>query len=494
MKKILIAFFLFLVGFLIWLPASDVVKLIVANQEVLFGRYSRPHFGGLFFLTLMLWIAAAVMAFSRERRAADVIFSILMIYFSTGISMFFLVVASGFFSKPPQFVERHINGADADTGIVVRGISRHRPPNERYELLLHDVPEQLRSYPDAPAGYPSYPVVLTSDVNGFRNPVVAIEGLREQYDVVVVGDSFVAGSHVSDDQAWTEMLRQQMGFSLYNLGVSGSHPVTYLNNFLLQGRKLKPATVVLMLYEGNDFRDVPALALQQPGAEPFASNSADIDISALTKASPVTVGLRRFSAEVLEKVGRNAAVPAYADAVGFMPLAIPVADGMRYYSFEPKRLLGLYHDEQQFSQSPDWINVRAVLEQFAAMAKKDNFRLIVMYAPSAPHVVLPLVADNIPAQQLLNFARYKKASLDMPAETFKQQVFARIDSVENVWKNWCVEVGVECVSTTRALRSAVQSGQQVYLTYDQHWTPDGNAVVAKLLQDYLQNTLDERFK
>jgi hypothetical protein len=36
------------------------------------------------------------------------------------------------------------------------------------------------------------------------------------------------------------------------------------------------------------------------------------------------------------------------------------------------------------------------------------------------------------------------------------------------------------------LRAAVAAGKQVYYTYDQHWTPEGNVVTAAVLDAYLK--------
>ncbi|HQQ74507.1 MAG TPA: SGNH/GDSL hydrolase family protein [Pseudomonadales bacterium] len=482
-KRLIVVTMLFLSGIVIWLPGSQIIELIITNEEIVLGRYSRGHFGILLLLTLILWVAASVMFFTRRKPLSEVIFALLMVYLSTGVSAFALVVVSGFFNKP-RYVEQEISGVDADTGVVLSGVVRHRPPQEQFKLLQKDVPEQLRSYPDAPAGYPEFSLVLTTDSNGFRNQQVL-----EKYDMVAVGDSFVAGSHVSDHQAWVDQLRQQTGQSIYNLGVSGSNPLVYLNNFITLGRKLQPKTVVVMLYEGNDFRDAPPLPKltsteKSTGAVKPVDKAASIGF--LAKASPVTQGLRRLTGEVLAKIGRDNPVPGYAESVGFMPLAIDTPAGRQHYSFDPKRLRYLVEgSEQQFADSSDWKNVRDVLDQFVMLSKKDGFRLLFVYAPSAPHVVMPLAAEKIPAQQLLNFSRFKQKDLNLDAETYKQQVLARLDGEENVWKHWCNEVGAECVSTTSALREAAAAGHQVYYTYDQHWTPEGNNVTAKVLAKYL---------
>lgn len=490
-KRVWVAGLLFLVGLAVWVPSSDVVKLIVQGDEVLLGRYSRGHFGTAFILTLMTWAAAGITLALRRKPLAELLFALVMVYISTGVSAFLLVVGSGLVSKP-RYIETKVDVVDADAGIAVQGTVRHRPPSERYELIQHDEPEQARSYPNAPAGYPPFPVVLTTDARGFRNP-----DALPQYDTVVVGDSFVAGSHVSDEQAWVALWRQHTGRTVYNLGVSGSDLTVYLNNFVTVGRALKPSTVVVMLYEGNDLRDVPALP-EAPAAKPESTQTdstktepapaeptraLDLDIAYLAKASPVTKGLKRLSAEVLSQVGRDWPVPDWQAKMGWMPLAVETpAGGHHYYSFEPKRLVYLSQDEAAFRGSADWHNAKAVLDKFATLAQHDGFRLVVAYAPSTPHVVLPLAQDRIPADQLFRFARYKSKAAEPDAEAYKQRLFAGLDMQENTVMAWCHDTGVTCVSLTAPLRQAAAAGEQVYFTYDQHWTPKGNAVVAGVMQ------------
>ncbi len=225
-KRSFAALMAFVGGGLIWIPASPVIKLIVENDAVILGRYSAGHFGALLLLTIILWIAAAVLFSTRNKSTGETIFALVMVYLSASLSGFVLVIGSGMINKP-RFIEQPIHGVDPDTGIMLSGIVRHRPPSERFDLVQKDVPERVRSYPNAPAGYPEFPLVLTSDNRGYRNA-----DSLEQYDMVAVGDSFVAGSHVSDDQAWVDLLRKSTQQTIYNIGVSGTDPLTYLNNFI----------------------------------------------------------------------------------------------------------------------------------------------------------------------------------------------------------------------------------------------------------------------
>jgi hypothetical protein len=71
------------------------------------------------------------------------------------------------------------------------------------------------------------------------------------------------------------------------------------------------------------------------------------------------------------------------------------------------------------------------------------------------------------------------------ADTLKAEVFARLDNQESVVRDFCREQGLAFVSTTVPLRDAMQRGEQVYYSYDQHWTPQGNAVVASVLEQFL---------
>lgn len=480
-KRVVAAWTVFLASLLAWLPSSSIIKLIIENDPVVLGRYSVGHFGALLLLTIVLWIAAAVLFSTRKKSVGETIFALVMVYLSAGLSSFVLVVGSGMINKP-RFVEQPISGVDPDTGIVLSGIVRHRPPNERFDLLQKDVPEQMRSYPNAPAGYPEFPLVLTSDARGYRN-----HDALQKYDVVAVGDSFVAGSHVSDNQAWVDLLRQRTGKTIYNLGVSGSDPLTYLNNFITVGRAFKPKTVLVMLYEGNDFRDAPPVPTAANTASVPATENRSQSLGFYAKASPVMKGLRRLATETLAAVGADSPVSGYAEQVGFMPVMVEANGTKHAYSFEPKRLRYLVDaSEQEFAASRDWSNVRDVLDRFVLLSKKDGFRLIFVYAPSTPHVIFPLVEKNIPAQQLLNFVNIgRKKPVEVDANTYKQQVFARLDANENTWKQWCAAQSIECISTTKALQQAAAK-QQVYYSYDQHWTPQGNAVTAQVIEDYLR--------
>jgi len=471
---------LLLLAVVAWIPSGDVIDMIIRQKEIVLGRYSRGHFVALFVLSLCL-VWGAGLCFSRLR-ATEMLAVTSLVTVSTVLSALLLVVASGWINAP-RYIEKEVEQGEGEHRI--RGLVRHRPPNEFYRLPQIDKPEQARSYPQAPAGYPAFELTLATDPYGFRNAPVNGEW-PTQYDVVAVGDSFVAGSHVSDEQMWTRLLSEQAGHTLYNLGVSGADPGNYYNNFVLLGQQLHPHLVLFMIYEGNDFKKLtPLVHGLKPGSERREgdgnhSPSWRSRLSRCVEASPVTRGLRRFFSEVLEPARSTIPVDGYDERVGFMPLRLETAGTVQAYGFDPKRLMYLYRDKEAFRRSAVWQGIADIQQRLVALGQQNGFTVLFLYAPSTPHVVMPLMQERIPAEQLRHFAAYHET--DLPdAETFKRNVFAWMDNEQDVFLETCAAQGFHCYSLTEALQRATARGEQVYYSYDQHWTPEGNRVVADAL-------------
>ena len=397
-------------------------------------------------------------------------YKVIAVTTSTLVSIFAVILGSQWLLAP-RYVEESV--MQTKDGVQLQGMVRHRAPNQFYELIFEDTPPTHRSYPSAPSGHEPLEIELTIDRYGYRN-----RDLQENYDLVVVGDSFAAGSHVSDSQMWSVLLSDSLGQSIYNLGVSGSDPQIYLNNFVQLGLKFNPKTVIFMIYEGNDFR-TKAVAV---AAEDISLGDK---ISWMTKYSPVTAGLRRLSSDVIEAINADAPVPGYQEKMGWMPVRIGTGSEADYYGFKPKRLGYLYGSEDEFRQSREWQFAKGIFEKMRQVARDEGFRLLIVYAPSKPHVVFPLVEEKVSAEQIRSFVAYRKKSLP-PAKEFKAKLVAGLDSQEKVLRKFCEQADIEFISTTRLLQQMSRAGEQTYYTYDQHWTPAGNELVASMISNYLK--------
>jgi hypothetical protein len=421
--------------------------------------------------------------------------------FSTVITIVLFIYATTFLKAEARYVETKVTTtATGKAAPKLSGVTRHRPPNKRYEFSQSDLPDQHRSYPIAAPGYKDLDIVLTSDKYGFRN----LGEIKDKYSIIAVGDSFAAGSHVSDNQGWTELLQKQLGTDIYNLGVSGSDPRIYLNNYVTFGQKFEPKIVLFMVYQGNDFKyDVPVELNQSANLPSYQPNlvAALLGINSAIaatvryepgpferftdtlKTSPVAHGYRELSRTVLEKIGSDSPVSDYNEKAGWMPLAI---NRKQFYSFKPKRLEQSHHSVKAWKADSAWIATSEAFTLMKEITDAEGSRLIMIWAPAKPNITLAAANPaDIHQDQLHRFGSYRIKNIPDPA-TFKTDVFNWLQSQETVFMDFCLEKKIECISPTKELIAATKADQQTYFTYDQHWTPEGNKVVAEVIGNYLR--------
>ncbi len=234
----------------LWSIPSDVVKQIARDRHTMLGRYSRQHF---------TWIVG-VMLFSVVSFYVD---------WSKGLAYkrrWFQVLATLLFLVPTLAVVDFLLRSPERSHYVQDGLAYHHPRDSVFERSYKDKPEAYRTCADAPPGYGTVSCTMGTDKRGFRNQTEA-----EQYEVVVLGDSFAEGSRVSDEHAWPAQLAEMSGLSVYNLGMSGYDPIHYLASLREYGLALGPRYVLCMLYEGNDFRSAKSDRKRTNPACPNAS-------------------------------------------------------------------------------------------------------------------------------------------------------------------------------------------------------------------------------
>ena len=473
--RYIIALAIFFLSLWAWTRHAEVLELIVRERPVLFGRYSQGRAGALLVGTPILWAYAA--AFASRRPLRQSLGNATLAVFTTLFALIAFTYLAHFFHDGPRYLEARVDDEQTQAEHLI-GEIKHRPPNEVYDLTYVDKPPQARSYPNPPPGYHDVPLRLTSDADGFRN----LDALP-QYDMLAVGDSFVAGSNVSDDQTWSALLAKATQRTVYNLGVGGSGPPTYMGNYVTFGLKHKPRVALFMIYEGNDFKE--DVALDDNDEKPTLKQRLGAHFDMAFKSSPVTKGLRRLSSELFEKLGSTRPVPGYKEKLGFMPIGLHTESGMRYYAFAPKRAVYLDFGVDEFRSSPEWQATAKILEQIIAISHEHGIQPVFIYAPSKPHVVLPFAKDRIPADQLRFFMHFKNRHLPPAAEN-KQRLFANLDSEQTVVLDFCKTHGVDCTELTTALQRETIAGTQAYYTYDQHWTPDGQAIAAREIEKFLR--------
>ena len=452
-----------------WAIPGPVAALVARQEPILLGRYAVGHFAGLAIASAVVGLAAALLWSRRSLAESIALTGIASLSTFAGVA---LIAAFARETIAPRYEARPVASAVADPALAARLAGRVlvRQPNFRWDVVREDLPAPGRSYPKRVAGQPSRPVVLTTDDRGLRNPPRS-----GRYDVVVAGDSFTEGSMVSDDETWWARLAQTTGRRIYNTAVSGLSIREYLNNWAAFGLDSGATTLVVMLYEGNDWKPLsPARPATASRPLPLRAGLFDFAFG----DSPLRWRAQLALVQLLAPIGADRPPPP-SPGLAWMPVEVAAGGVTQHYAFEPKHMMRLDWDPAAFEAAPEWTTNEAVLRELVAIARERGVRVVIAYAPSKPHVVLPLVRDRVTAEQLHAFALFRdRADPLPPADAFQERLFQRLDAQEQVLGRWCAAQGVEFLPLTASLRDAIGRGIPVYFTYDPHWTEQGHAVVA----------------
>jgi hypothetical protein len=450
-----------LLNLALWAVPSDVVQQIARDRHTMLGRYSRPHFN---------WIVGVTL------------FSLISFYidWSRGVRYkrrWFQVLATLIVLTPLLTVIDYLLRAPGHGHYIRDTLAYHHPAGAEYHREFVDKPQAYRTYPNAPPGYGSVECTLSTDERGFRNQTDI-----EPYDIVVLGDSFAEGSNVSDEHAWPVRLARKSGLSVYNLGMSGYDPIHYLASLKEYGLALRPSYVLCLLYEGNDFRSARS---DRKRTQPAVSKR----VQRYFKQSPL---IRAFDNLLIDTFGpiNSTRLVKGVELLDWLPLATRDGPSAKHYAFAPKQLRDLYASERAFSLDRHWLNPRSLIAEMNKLCVEAGCRLIVVYAPTKAHVTLPLLADRLPAKKVRDFTAYSIREKLPAADAFLANLLDRVDAKESVVGEWCRRESISFFSVTVPLRRAALDGKQVYYTYDQHWTPDGNDVVADAVSRFLTEHLN----
>lgn len=467
-----------LVNLVFWIAPSDIAYNVAQHRDILLGRYTIDHTAALLLVAVASTLILIGIWSNRKRKGNQQKaygFKIVVIFISIVVS----IVAVDVFMRIARR-KRYVKNQSF----------YYRVPNIVQHGVNKDVPPTSFSYPQTPAGYPDLDYTLTVDGRGFRNSTNF-----DSYDIVVLGNSFAEGSHVSDDQAWPFLLARKSNRAVYNLGMSAGSPVTYLEVFKRFGLNLSPKIVICMLYEGNDFRNA--------NFDRGKKTERSFDLKTLLCNSPLRHRTRQALIRYLGPINSNRfknkaangntnqlytpSHPLYA--VSWLPVGIPDSPDAKYYAFKIKRLLTHFVSEDTFLNSIGCRQTFEHLSEIKRICDENNIRFVVVYAPDKPHTLLPLIEDDVSVHQLHAFMALKEKNLP-PVEELMGILRNRLHVQESSVGTFCCDEGIEFVSPTEPLRKSIAKGFQAYYTYDQHWTPIGHEIAADTLYKHMVSGIE----
>jgi hypothetical protein len=267
--------------------------------------------------------------------------------------------------------------------------------------------------------------------------------------VAVFGDSF-SMCFVEFKDCWVERLHSDYGWSVMNLGETSTGTRAHLQMLKTFGIPLQPQIVVWQWY-GNDFNDDYGLGL-------LRGEYAPMDQAPQLTPGPDFGWLAQYSAvyaTIRDWLWRATHEPphAWGRFVDILGTKMRVGDDYNLYGFDLSRPSNAYGYQQTVE----------ALDEAASLIRDDlHAELVIVLIPTKEEVYASYLTDVLSQVYLDNLSEGRQRMLAL-----------------------CATRGWRCLDATDALRAAADSGELLYHWYDLHINPRGNAIVAKLVGDYL---------
>lgn len=323
--------------------------------------------------------------------------------------------------------------------------------NKQEQTLKGLKPDTELGYKYAP-GLVNFPVPFEDDTGGQTYPVSTVslgydevgfrdDGLKGPAYAVVIGDSYASCASVTMPECWVELLEQQSGKDLANLGVVGYGPQQEERMLVRYGLPLHPKLVVWVFF-ANDLND--AWKFDQFGSEAATTGKF--------WQNPVTTWLAQHSA--LYTLG---AFFWYNRHLFYNLATTDTTAGPRDSNLVWWRT---YTD----LSVPEVAEGLALTQQSILQARQ---RLLAQDSTARFVVVI------LPYRELV----YAPAALQ-----------PQLDQLNQALGDFCEQQNISCIDLTPALREKAQAeNASIYYRHDIHLNRRGNQEVAEFLVKALKS-------
>jgi GDSL-like Lipase/Acylhydrolase family len=289
------------------------------------------------------------------------------------------------------------------------------------------------------------PITFTYDRWGYRNPTD-----RQTAEIALIGDSYVEGWYVSDEQTVARRLEARVERPVVNLGVAGYGTLQELIVLKRDALRFRPNVVVWFFFEGNDLYDdhtfenamraVPGEADEERFTRGDRWRHRSFTLNLLK-------GLRRLSSPIF---------PIRPPYVGFLDNAQGPPQTL-YFA----RYAAVPWDDWIESR---WITARGSLQQAVEVTRARNIKLIICFVPIKFRVYRPFI--ELPAAS--------------PAQSWG------VWPIRKRFAEFCHSERVSCLDLTPLFQKAVRRGGMPYAPVDTHWSVEGHDLVAERLADEIR--------
>jgi hypothetical protein len=307
---------------------------------------------------------------------------------------------------------------------------------------------------------------------GFRNKRVP-----ESADIVAIGDSHTYGNAATMEASWPYALARSSGESVYNMGMGGYGPNQYYHLLTSKALNLKPKTIVVGLYIGDDFENAFLITY---GLDYWASlralspDKVNFDIwqepPAPTWHKKIRIWLSRNS--VLYQIVFHGPLLGRFQGEAQIKNVELLSDANKIVTIEvpDKNILEAFRP----------VNMLRILDQNSESVREGmriTFDLLAKMRDACHQANSQFVVAIIPTKEMV-FAEFLEHKPDLPLsetidELLKNERVARSETIHFLQAN-----SIEYVDTLPMLRASIDNQLYARTASDMHPNANGYKVIA----------------
>jgi hypothetical protein len=305
---------------------------------------------------------------------------------------------------------------------------------------------------------------------------------RDQYDIVIAGDSFTIRTA---PKTWIESLRDLTGQSILTLGAPSWGPLNETEAIKQFGLNKKPKWVLLMYFEGNDlFNTEQYLERQATG---LSWKEFDFQNTPITQQVIMPYMIAHWLNPIAGNA-TNAAPISYRYPVTASTEAGPIQMVLKDF-----HLLPMSATYNTMAKSDEFAAIKRSLIEMQQQVEAQGAHFLVVYIPSKEHVYWSRIWDPTDVNNIL--ARSVTVKLSdgdhghfvwdptyLSYDTFN----ANHNAQERLLTDFARDNGIDFLNLTPTFwQNGIQHGE-LYQYADPHWNQAGNDLAAQTIAAYLK--------
>lgn len=333
------------------------------------------------------------------------------------------------------------------------------PWNPANPDMIDEANEYCGTWPDQTFHY-----TFRTDDKGFVNNTTP---WAAHYDIVVTGDSF---TRPYAPVWWMDVLREQTGMSVLNLGMEGWATQSEAQAVRLYGLDKHPQWVVMLYFEGNDLFGVGEYQRR-------VESGMDWRTYQLHLVNPVNrlimPHMLWYWADELHQVFYP------KKAICRYPMTVATNVNRFKTVFYDVHISQLSFSREQIAATQEWkLATQTILDLRDAVTAQGG-RFLLVYVPSKEHLYWARIWDT---QDIGHFLE-----LTTPLRTY-QEFTEYVEAQMQIMDEFAASHQLDYLNLTGELwLHTMSEGKEYYNYADMHWNEAGNRLVGEMVAHYLMS-------